>query len=60
MHETDPWGVKPAVKHPAMGCFKHEAAAADPDRKVVYLTEDQPDGAFYRFVPTTTEDSIAT
>jgi secreted PhoX family phosphatase len=59
VHETDPWGVKPAVKHPAMGRFKHEAAAADPDRKVVYLTEDQPDGAFYRFVPTTWSDMSA-
>ncbi|BCJ55042.1 hypothetical protein Asp14428_65170 [Actinoplanes sp. NBRC 14428] len=40
-----------AKARPAMGRFKHEAAAADPVRKVVYLTEDEPDGRFYRFVP---------
>ena len=34
-----------------MGRFKHEAAACDPDRQVVYLTEDEPDGCFYRFLP---------
>ncbi|MFC7340200.1 alkaline phosphatase PhoX [Saccharopolyspora griseoalba] len=53
--ETDPWGGE-AVRRDAMGRFKHEAAAADPDRRVVYLTEDEPDGNFYRFVPTTWED----
>jgi hypothetical protein len=54
--ETDPWGVKAAVRRPAMGRFKHEAAAADPDRKVIYLTEDESDGCFYRFVPATWGD----
>jgi secreted PhoX family phosphatase len=54
--ETDPWGAKPAIRRPAMGRFKHEAAAADPDQKVVYLTEDESDGCFYRFVPTTWGD----
>ncbi|MBT2211872.1 alkaline phosphatase PhoX [Actinomadura sp. NEAU-AAG7] len=48
--ETSPWGG-PAVRRPAMGRFNHEAAAADPVREVVYLTEDEPDGGFYRFVP---------
>ncbi|MGG7574483.1 alkaline phosphatase PhoX [Streptomyces sirii] len=52
VYETDPWGVNAAVQRPAMGRFHHEAAAADPVRKVIYLTEDQPDGCFYRFVPT--------
>ena len=36
---------------PAMGPFHHEAAAVDPDGERVYLTEDEPDGAFYRFTP---------
>ncbi|MFE9644812.1 alkaline phosphatase PhoX [Streptomyces sp. NPDC006365] len=53
VYETDPWGVKTAVRHDAMGRFKHEAAAADPVRKVIYLTEDESDGCFYRFTPTT-------
>jgi secreted PhoX family phosphatase len=53
VHETDPDGVDAAVRRDAMGRFTHEAAACDPDRQVVYLTEDASDGAFYRFVPTT-------
>ncbi|MDT0391346.1 alkaline phosphatase PhoX [Streptomyces dubilierae] len=51
VYETDPWGVKAAVRRDAMGRFKHEAAAADPVRRVVYLTEDVTDGCFYRFRP---------
>ncbi|GAA2794843.1 alkaline phosphatase PhoX [Saccharopolyspora taberi] len=57
--EADPWGVREAKQHPAMGRLTHEAAAVDPERKVVYLTEDEPDGCFYRFVPTTWEDMSA-
>lgn len=53
VYETDPWGVNTAVRRDAMGRFKHEAAAADPVRKVIYLTEDESNGRFYRFVPTT-------
>ncbi|MET8678553.1 alkaline phosphatase PhoX [Streptomyces sp. NPDC004647] len=53
VYETDPWGVNAAVRRDAMGRFKHEAAAADPVRKVIYLTEDESNGCFYRFVPTT-------
>ncbi|MEU5029242.1 alkaline phosphatase PhoX [Streptomyces milbemycinicus] len=56
VYETDPWGVKAATRRDAMGQFKHEAAAADPVRKVIYLTEDETDGCFYRFVPTTWGD----
>ncbi|GGX55576.1 alkaline phosphatase PhoX [Streptomyces fructofermentans] len=50
VYETDPWGVAAAVRRTAMGRFKHEAAAADPVRRVVYLTEDETNGRFYRFV----------
>ncbi|MFE8959269.1 alkaline phosphatase PhoX [Streptomyces iakyrus] len=53
VYETDPWGTNAAVQRAAMGRFKHEAAAADPVRKVIYLTEDETNGRFYRFVPTT-------
>ncbi|MCZ7428665.1 DUF839 domain-containing protein [Micromonospora sp. WMMA1949] len=56
--ETYPLGGT-AVARPAMGRFKHEAAAADPVRRVVYLTEDETDGKFYRFVPTTWGDLSA-
>lgn len=49
--ETDPRGVTAAVRRDAMGRFTHEAVACDPDRRVIYLTEDEPDGCFYRFRP---------
>ncbi|WP_418956945.1 alkaline phosphatase PhoX [Streptomyces tritici] len=53
VYETDPWGVNAAVRRAAMGRFNHEAAAADPVRRVIYLTEDKSDGKFYRFIPST-------
>lgn len=53
VYETDPYGVNAAVRRDAMGKFKHEAAAADPVRRAIYLTEDESDGCFYRFLPTT-------
>jgi secreted PhoX family phosphatase len=56
VYETDPFGADPARRRAAMGRFTHEAAACDPDRKVVYLTEDAGKGAFYRFKPTTWGD----
>ncbi|HEX2127124.1 MAG TPA: alkaline phosphatase PhoX, partial [Thermoleophilaceae bacterium] len=49
--EADPAGILPPVPRPALGNFSHEAAAVDPRRKHVYLTEDQGDGCFYRFTP---------
>ncbi|MGS2646220.1 alkaline phosphatase PhoX [Streptosporangium sp. LJ11] len=55
VYETRPFGGT-ATQRPAMGRFKHEAAAADPVRKVIYLTEDETNGRFYRFVPTTWGD----
>ncbi len=54
--ECDPTGSRPAVVRPAMGRFVHEAAAVDQLRKVVYLTEDDPSGCFYRFRPTSWPD----
>jgi secreted PhoX family phosphatase len=52
VYETDPTGTNAAVRRAAMGRFNHEAAAADPVRRVIYLTEDESNGCFYRFVPT--------
>lgn len=49
--ECDPYGSRAAMPRLAMGRFRHEAASCDPDRGVVYLTEDEPDGCFYRFRP---------
>ena len=51
MYECDPYGTAASVSRPAMGRFKHEAAAVDAPRRVVYQTEDQPDSCFYRFRP---------
>lgn len=51
VHECDPTGSRAAVPTPALGIFKHEAAAVDPEHRCIYLTEDMEDGNFYRFVP---------
>ena len=34
-----------------MGRFNHEAAAIDPKTGIAYLTEDESNGIFYRFLP---------
>ncbi|MGH2726440.1 MAG: alkaline phosphatase PhoX, partial [Actinomycetota bacterium] len=49
--ECDPAGSREAVVRPALGAFKHEAAAVDPATNHVYLTEDVSDGRLYRFTP---------
>ena len=51
--ECDPLGRRPASAHPALGLFRHEAVAVDPDDRRLYLTEDEPDGRLYRFTPDT-------
>lgn len=52
VHECDPFGLTTAdTRRPALGRFKHEAVAIDPLRSHLYLTEDERDGGFYRFVP---------
>jgi uncharacterized protein len=49
--ECDPAGRRRPRSHPAMGVFKHEAAAVDPRGRRIYLTEDLMDGGVYRFTP---------
>lgn len=49
--ECDPTGREAAVARPALGLFSHEATAIDAARKVIYMTEDMPDGRFYRWLP---------
>jgi secreted PhoX family phosphatase len=51
VYECDPTGRRKAVVRPAMGVFKHEAAAVDPRGRHVYMTEDWENGGFYRFSP---------
>jgi secreted PhoX family phosphatase len=49
--ECDPQGKRPARPLPALGAFTHEAVAIDPKTMQAYLTEDLPDGRWYRFSP---------
>jgi uncharacterized protein len=49
--ECDPTQPSQGQRRPAMGLFKHEAAAVDSAGQRIYLTEDHPDGGFYRFTP---------
>ena len=50
VYECDPFGQTSAVRRDALGYFQHEAAAVDPQTGIIYLTEDESDGRFYRFV----------
>ncbi|MDH5621196.1 MAG: PhoX family protein [Gammaproteobacteria bacterium] len=43
--------LTPAQAIKAMGRFVHEACAVDPATGIVYMTEDQHQSLFYRFVP---------
>lgn len=54
--ECDPTGANAAVVRPLLGTFSHEAVAVDPVGQALYLTEDVPDGALYRFRPTAYPD----
>lgn len=49
--ECDPTGAKPTVRHDALGLFRHEAVAVDETSTSLFLTEDEPDGLLYRFIP---------
>jgi secreted PhoX family phosphatase len=49
--ECQPFGeASQAEVRPALGVFKHEAVAVDPQNRTLYLTEDDGQGRFYRFV----------
>lgn len=52
VYECDPYvpGSQGVVR-PALGAFRHEAAAVDPIHQRIYLTEDETDGLLYRFTP---------
>ena len=51
--ECDPYGQMMPVVHPALGTFAHEAITVDTQENNLYMTEDKPDGRFYRFIPST-------
>jgi secreted PhoX family phosphatase len=49
--ECDPSGARAPTRHDALGAFRHEAVAVDESSTSLFLTEDEPDGLLYRFVP---------
>ena len=53
--ECDPQGNESAVLRRGLGYFKHEAVAVDPQFGTLYLTEDEGDGRFYRYIPDSIE-----
>jgi secreted PhoX family phosphatase len=57
--ECDPTGARAEVALPALGRWRHEAAAVDPDGEALYLTEDDPAGRLYRFTPDSYPDLAA-
>jgi secreted PhoX family phosphatase len=57
VYECDPFTPgSEGVARPALGVFNHEAAAVDPVKQVVYLTEDRTNSLIYRFTPTSYPD----
>jgi uncharacterized protein len=54
--ECDPFGDKKAIARPSLGVFSHEAVAIDPDIFVLYITEDEKDSCFYRYLPANVEN----
>jgi uncharacterized protein len=54
--ECDVHQAGQGVARPALGTFSHEAAAVDPERGHVYLTEDAGDSLLYRFTPSAPGD----
>lgn len=49
-------GLQKPVALKALGRFRHEAVALDPETGILYLTEDRGDGLLYRFLPETKND----
>lgn len=56
---ADPDELRDPVPLHGLGRFRHEAAAVSATTGIVYLTEDQIDGLFYRFVPDRPNDLTA-
>lgn len=54
---TNPTDAAPVpVKRYAMGRFEHENSIVMPDRKTVYLSQDDTNGVLFKFVADTAED----
>ena len=60
VYETDPWGgQRGRARGRRWAGSSTRRPPCDPVRQVVYLTEDETDGCFYRFRPTTWGDLSA-
>lgn len=53
---TEKIGIQKPVALKALGRYRHEAVALDPDTGILYLTEDRGDGLLYRFLPAKKND----
>ena len=51
VYECDPGGKIESAVRPALGVFRHEGLTYDETTHYLYMTEDEPDGGLYRFVP---------
>ncbi len=47
---TDPAGDATPVKRTALGRYEHENAVVMPDQRTVYLSQDNTNGVFFKFV----------
>lgn len=56
VYDVDPFTGENGPHYPALGGFAHEAIAFDPRTGIVYETEDQANGLFWRFIPDTVND----
>ena len=54
VYECQPLAAGQGVQRPGLGAFNHEAVAVDPASGSLYLTEDDPAGRLYKFVPAST------
>ncbi len=58
-----PASAEPGLAKPepikAMGRFRHEAIAVDPDTDIIYQTEDRNDGVIYRMLPKERKNPLA-
>jgi uncharacterized protein len=57
--ECAPGAPGQGTMRPALGSFSHEAVTVDPVRRQLYMTEDESDGALYRFTPAAYPDLTA-
>lgn len=51
VYECDPLGLVDPIVRPGLGVFRHEGLAYDPETHIIYLSEDEVDGCFYRYRP---------